>query len=61
MSKRKKKRWTKTDVKKKGKGSATEPPMCKLCGTRHWNREPHNYKTKKSTDGIHQDNIKVVK
>jgi len=44
MAKRKPKRWTKTDVKKKaGKGGATEPPVCRLCGHKHWGREPHKW------------------
>ena len=44
MAKRKKKRFTKAAMKKvRGKG-ATGPPVCRLCGTAHWNREPHKYK-----------------
>jgi hypothetical protein len=23
-----------------------DAPKCKLCGHRHWNTEPHNFKTK---------------
>ena len=56
MAKRKAKRWTKTDVKKKSKGS-TGPPMCKLCKTAHWGRDPHKWKK----SGIVLDDIKVVK
>lgn len=54
--KRKKKRWTATDVKKpsKSKGS-TGPPMCRLCGTAHWGRDPH----KLVKSAIEYDNVKV--
>ena len=40
--KRKKKRFTKADVKKTKK-SATGPPMCKLCNTAHWGRDGHKF------------------
>lgn len=56
MAKRKKKRWTQTDAKKKSKGN-TGPPVCRLCGSAHWGRDPHQYK--KSTGGIYYDDIKV--
>jgi len=60
MSKRKKKRWTGTALKKakKSKGN-TGPPMCKLCGSAHWNRDPHKY-TKKAAGGIIKDTCKVI-
>ncbi len=45
MSIRKSKRWNKTDAKK-----ATKPerkhkvaPMCKLCRTRHWEYQAHQF------------------
>ena len=43
MSKRKKKRLTKTDAKKMSKGN-TGPPVCRLCGSAHWGRDPHVWK-----------------
>lgn len=69
MAKRKSKRWTATDLagKKKSKGS-TGPPMCKLCGSAHWGRDPHQWKKPKAkrqrkpklVDGINYDSCKVV-
>ena len=61
MAKRKAKRWTNTDVKKaprkaKSKGN-TGAPMCKLCKTAHWSREPHKFKP--SRNGIQYDDIRV--
>ena len=58
MAKRKSKRWTKTDVKKgprKSKGN-TGAPMCRLCETAHWGREPHKFKPK--VDAITHDDIR---
>jgi hypothetical protein len=42
---RKPKRWTKTDLAKKPKkSSSTGAPMCKLCHSAHWNRDPHKFR-----------------
>lgn len=56
--KRKSKRWTKTDLKKRPKKSKgnTGAPMCKVCETAHWSREPHHFEPK--TDSIIYDDIR---
>lgn len=59
MTKRKSRRWTKTDVnrgpRKTSKGN-TGAPMCSLCETRHWDREPHHYAPK--ANSIAYDDIR---
>lgn len=58
MAERKKKRWTKTAVEKtKTSKGNTGPPICRLCGSAHWNRDPHKYKK----GGIEYDKIKAMK
>ena len=32
--------------KKKEKRKTMEPPMCRLCETRHWSNQPHSFETK---------------
>ncbi len=67
MAKRKSKRWTKTDVEKGPKPSKgnTGAPMCRLCKTRHWGREPHHFapepkpNQRRREDGIQLDDVGV--
>ncbi len=57
MAKRKKKRWTATDTKKvKPSKGNTGPPMCRLCGSAHWGRDPHKFLSKVN---IEYDTCKV--
>ena len=30
-------------VKKQDKVKGVDAPMCRLCKTRHWSREPHHF------------------
>ena len=45
MPKRNVRRWTAREALKAGKAKKrTEPPMCRLCMSRHWSYQPHHFK-----------------